>query len=69
MEWGNGSMIVLGTSLMVGGMAFLFSGLIFLLPVPSKGECATKPVTIDQDQERIEYHLQRLQDRRGRRAQ
>lgn len=43
----------LGTSLLVGGMALLCSGLIFLLPVPSK-----KPVnraTIEEDQARAEY--------------
>jgi hypothetical protein len=56
----------LGTSLMVGGMALLCSGLIFLLPVPSK-----KPVnqpTIEEDQARAEYYLQQLQARQERAA-
>jgi hypothetical protein len=54
----------LGTSLLVGGMALLCSGLIFLLPVPSK-----KPVnraTIEEDQARAEYYLQQLQARQER---
>jgi hypothetical protein len=56
----------LGTSLLVGGMALLCSGLIFLLPVPSK-----KPVnraTIEEDQARAEYYLQQLQARQERSA-
>jgi hypothetical protein len=61
-------MIALGTSLIVGGMAFLFSGLIFLLPVSSKGERSPKLVTIDEDHERIEDHLQQMRDRREAQA-
>jgi hypothetical protein len=47
-------MTVLGTSLIVGGMAFLFSGLIFLLPVSSKGDRSAKQASIEEDQARIE---------------
>jgi hypothetical protein len=57
-------MTVLGTSLIVGGMAFLFSGLIFLLPVPLKKPA--KLPTLEEDQERVEHYLQQLQYRRER---
>ena len=57
-------MDALGTSLIVCGLAFLFSGVIFMLPVSSK-----KPpvlATLEEDQEQVEYALHQLQYRRER---
>jgi hypothetical protein len=45
-------------------MAFPFSGLIFLLPVPLKKPA--KLPTLEGDQERVEHYLQQLQYRRER---
>jgi hypothetical protein len=52
-----------GMALVIGGMAFLFSGLIFLLPVrrtpPAPGE------SFEDSQERIEQHLREIRRNRG----
>ena len=61
-------MTALGTSLIVLGVAFLFSGLIFVLPKPS----GHKPVQPSAQQEsfkesrkRIAYYLQQIREERG----
>jgi hypothetical protein len=52
------------TSLIVCGLAFLCSGLIFSLPVPVKKPA--KLATLEEDQERFEHSLHQLQYRRER---
>jgi hypothetical protein len=47
-------MNALGTSLIVCGMAFLFSGLIFLLRVPSRRKHAAQQESVKQSQEQTE---------------
>ena len=52
-----------GMALVVGGMALLFSGLIFLLPVRG-----VRPVTresFEDSQERIEQYLREMRRSRG----
>lgn len=56
-------MDALGVSLIVGGMAFLFSGLIFLLPI--EGKVAGKRRSFEESQQEIEYYLGQMQ-REGR---
>jgi hypothetical protein len=57
-------MNALGVSLIVGGMALLFSGLIFLLPI--EGKVAGKRRSFEESQKEIEYYLGQMQ-REGRR--
>jgi hypothetical protein len=61
-------MTALGASLMVLGVAFLFSGLIFVFPKPS----GRKPVqpsaqqkSFKESQERTAYYLQQIREERG----
>jgi hypothetical protein len=57
------AMDTVGMALVVGGMAFLFSGLIFLIPVggsrPAPGE------SLEDSQERIEQYLREMDRDRG----
>jgi hypothetical protein len=53
----------LGMALVVGGMAFLFSGLIFLIPVP--GSPSAPNESFEDSQERIEQYLRELRRNRG----
>jgi hypothetical protein len=48
-------MRALGLSMIVGGMAFLFSGLIFLLPTARK--LSAQKHSIEESQKEIDYHL------------
>jgi hypothetical protein len=57
-------MNALGVSLIVGGMALLFSGLIFLLPI--EGKVAGKRRSFEENQKEIEYYLGQMR-RGGRR--
>ena len=51
-------MNTLGVSLIVGGMAFLVSGLLFLLPTKRK---PPQPIeSFDESRERTEYYLEML---------
>jgi len=52
-------MTTLGLSMIVGGMAFLLSGLIFLLPV--KREQSTQEKPFEEAQNEIEFYLRRIQ--------
>jgi len=56
-------MIALGTSLIVLGMALLFSGLIFLLPTERKHSALQE--SFKESEERIEYFLQQMREDRG----
>jgi hypothetical protein len=51
-------MNVLGVSLLVGGVAFLCSGLIFLLPTERKTSSHEK--SVQENQEAIELYLQQI---------
>ena len=56
-------MDALGISLIVGGMAFLFTGLIFLLPTERK--LSSRQESFEESQERTEYYLQEMRKQRG----
>jgi hypothetical protein len=60
-------MNALGTSLIVCGVAFLFSGLIFLLPGPSRRKHAAQQESFKQSQEQTEYYLQQMREERHER--
>jgi hypothetical protein len=53
----------MGIALVVGGMAFLFSGLIFLIPV--RGERRPRQEPFEGSQERIEQYLREMRGNRG----
>ena len=53
----------LGIALIVGGMAFLCSGLIFLIPVEGKFDSSQD--SFEESQERIEYYLRQMRKERG----
>jgi hypothetical protein len=55
-------MNALGISLIVGGMAFLFSGLVFLLP--SEKKLSGRKQSFEESQKEIEYYLQQLRNPR-----
>jgi hypothetical protein len=55
-------MDTLGISLIAGGMAFLFSGLFFLLPTEQKLSLQEK--SIEEDRERIECLLHEMRSQR-----
>jgi Na+-transporting methylmalonyl-CoA/oxaloacetate decarboxylase gamma subunit len=48
-------METLGVALLVGGMAFLFSGLVFLLPTERK--ISSRMESFEETQQQIEYYL------------
>jgi hypothetical protein len=52
-----------GIALVVGGMALLFSGLIFLIPV--SGSRHPPQESFEDSQERIEQYLQEMRKNRG----
>jgi hypothetical protein len=52
-------METLGVALLVGGMAFLFSGLVFLLPTERKR--SSRMESFEDSQQQIEYYLSKMQ--------
>jgi hypothetical protein len=56
-------MDILGVSLIVGGTAFLCSGLVFLLPAKRKVSSQEESVQIHQEQ--IEFYLRQMRNQRG----
>ena len=52
----------LGLALIVGGAAFVLSGLIFLLPAPRS---LRRQDTIEESRERVDFHLERARRDRG----
>jgi hypothetical protein len=59
-------MDALGTSLIVGGAAFLLSGLVFLLPTPKVLERPSLDGPSTEDRQLVEECLHELQFRRQR---
>jgi hypothetical protein len=55
-------MHALGVSLIVGGMALLFGGLVFLLPTKKISE---KNRSFEESQKEIDYHLRQMRNERG----
>jgi len=51
-------MDTLGVALLVGGMAFLFSGLIFLLPTERK--LSSRVESFEYTQQQVEYYLSQI---------
>jgi hypothetical protein len=58
-------MKALGLSMIIGGVAFLFSGLIFLLQTERK--LSARERSFEESQEEIEYHLRQMRKERGER--
>ena len=56
-------MDTLGVALLVGGMAFLFSGLIFLLPTERK--LSSRMESFEDSQQEIEYYLSKMRKQNG----
>jgi len=56
-------METLGVALLVGGMAFLFSGLIFLLPTERK--LSSRMESFEGSQQQIEYYLSKMRKQSG----
>jgi hypothetical protein len=56
-------MDTLGVALLVGGMAFLFSGLIFLLPTERK--LSSRMESFEETQQQIEYYLSQMRKQHG----
>lgn len=56
-------METLGLSLVVGGAAFLVSGLVFLLPVRRKQ--LRRQESFQESIDRIDYHLYEMRRERG----
>jgi len=52
-----------GIALVVGGMALLFSGLIFLLPFPGKRSPPRE--SFEDSQQRIEHYLREIRRNRS----
>jgi hypothetical protein len=59
-------MKALGTSLIVLGLAFLFSGLIFVLPLPGRKGSRQKE-SFEESQERTAYYLKQMRGERDER--
>jgi Na+-transporting methylmalonyl-CoA/oxaloacetate decarboxylase gamma subunit len=55
----------LGFALMVGGLALVLSGLIFLLPITR--QISAKNESFEESQARTEYYLQQMREQRGER--
>jgi hypothetical protein len=55
-------MNVLGASLIVLGLAFLFSGLVCMLPTGRKHSVAQE--SFEESQERTEYYLRQMREER-----
>jgi hypothetical protein len=58
-------MNALGTSLIVLGVAFVFSGLIFMLPTGRKDSVPKE--TFEESRQRTEHYLQQIREERGER--
>ena len=58
-------MNTVAVALIVGGLAFLVSGLIFLLPTERKLSSFDK--SFEESQARVEYYLSELRKNRGER--
>ena len=56
-------METLGVALLVGGMAFLFSGLVFLLPTERK--LSSRMESFEETQQQIEYYLSKMRKQSG----
>ena len=56
-------METLGVALLVGGMAFLFSGLVFLLPTERKH--SSRMESFEDSQQQIEYYLSKMRKQSG----
>jgi hypothetical protein len=56
-------MYALGLSMIVAGMAFLISGLIFLLPIEQKLSAGDQ--TFEESQKEIARHLEQMRSERG----
>ena len=56
-------MNTLGLSMIVGGVAFLFSGLIFLLPI--EWRLSAREQTFEESRKEIERHLEQMRSERG----
>ena len=56
-------MNTLGLSMIVAGVAFLFSGLIFLLPIERR--LSAREQTFEESQNEIERHLEQMRKERG----
>jgi predicted phage tail protein len=59
----NFVMTDLGLSMIVGGTAFLLSGLIFLLPTAHKQSAREQP--FEEAQNEIEFYLARMRNKSG----
>jgi hypothetical protein len=57
------NMDTVGVALIVGGMAFLFSGLIFLIPTGASR--AAPQDSLEDNQEQIEQYLREMSRERG----
>jgi hypothetical protein len=55
-------MDTLAVALLVGGMAFLFSGLVFLLPTERK--LSSQMESFENSQQQIEYYLSQVRKQR-----
>ena len=55
-------MNTLGVSMIVAGVAFLFSGLIFLLPIERR--LSAREQIFEESQEEIERHLEQMRSER-----
>jgi hypothetical protein len=53
----------LGVDLLVGGMAFLISGLMFLIPIERK--LSSSQETVEESLGRLEHHLDEMGRERG----
>jgi hypothetical protein len=56
-------METLGVALLVGGMVFLFSGLVFLLPTERK--LSSRMESFEETQQQIEYYLSKMRKQSG----
>jgi hypothetical protein len=56
-------MDALGLALIVGGAAFVVSGLVFLLPGPRKRQRQRE--TVDESREQIDFHLRAMRRNQG----
>lgn len=56
-------MNTLGLSMIVGGVAFLLSGLIFLLPIERRLSAGEQ--TFEESQKEIARHLEQMRSERG----
>jgi hypothetical protein len=55
-------MNTLGLSMIVAGVAFLFSGLIFLLPIEKR--LSAREQIFEESQKELEHHLEQMRKER-----